>query len=136
MTLISNQENTIFQLKGINDKEWTAAGKGKIVYIRLNADQAYEIAAKPDGYCRKEVALPEPLRELRFTFEIGDREDKEAGAILELDVRVLSVSTSEILASAHERINEVCSTCGELSSRAEKPDCPGTPGCQSCSSAV
>lgn len=105
MTLISSQENTVFQLKGIDEKDWQSVGKGKIVYVQLYAGQAYEVAAEPDDYVRKQVTLPEPVRDLRFTFEISDRKNKDADVILELDVRVLSVASSQVLASANERIN-------------------------------
>ncbi|MFA5865992.1 MAG: caspase family protein [Phycisphaerae bacterium] len=74
MTLISNQENTFFEMRTAGEKNWRPVGKGKILTVELKDNFSFEVAAKPDGYVRKTHTLAEPVRELRFTFEISDKE--------------------------------------------------------------
>ena len=103
MTLISNQENTTFEMRPAGGPEWQRIGKGKIIGVQVAQDTAYEFAATPDGYRRKEHTLSEPVSELRFTFEICDKLTVIRGTVFELDVRVVSVHTARTVASVHDR---------------------------------
>jgi hypothetical protein len=77
MDLISNEENTQFRLRRFGDQVWKDVGTGKIVTVEVQPKERYEISAKPPGYREKIHTLVEPVRDLRFTFMI---EDKEAPA--------------------------------------------------------
>jgi hypothetical protein len=73
MTLISNQEMTDFYI--ISGDQKTLVGQGKIVPLRVNPKERYEIMAHPRGY--RPISLfttVPPTDELRFTFEISDRD--------------------------------------------------------------
>lgn len=75
MTIISNQENTLFEMRISSESHWTRLGKGKILQVEVPRKQPFEIAAKPDGFRRKLHTLSSPVRELRFTFwDPADRE--------------------------------------------------------------
>lgn len=73
MTLISNQELTDFYIISGSDK--SLVGQGKIVPLRVDPKERYEIMAHPRGYRPMSLftTIP-PTDELRFTFEIGDKD--------------------------------------------------------------
>ena len=73
MTLISNQEMTDFYI--ISGDQKILVGQGKIVPIRVDPKERYEIMAHPRGYRPMSLftTVP-PTDELRFTFEISDRD--------------------------------------------------------------
>lgn len=103
MTLVSNQENTEFELRALGDSDWKKVGAGKILQVAVREKSAYEVAATPRGYRRKEMTLPTPVSELRFTFEISDRLDVNPAIRLEIDVRVVSIQSSETTVAVNER---------------------------------
>lgn len=73
LTLISNQELTDFYI--VSDGQKTRVGQGKIVPIRVNKNTRYEILAHPRGYRPMSLfTIVPPTDELRFTFEIGDKD--------------------------------------------------------------
>ncbi len=72
MTLISNQENTAFEVREAGGA-WRHVGKGKILEARVPAAGPFDVRATPDGYRPRTLALAQPVRELRFTFEVSDR---------------------------------------------------------------
>lgn len=78
MTLFSNQENTAFRIRYLDEDEAALrpVGKGKILDVVVERGRPLEVRAKPDGYAEKTVTVPEPLRNayLQFVFEISDRE--------------------------------------------------------------
>ena len=93
MTLVSNQENTLFTIKSATDIDWRYVGKGKILSTPVNRYSSYEVKAKPDGYREKTMTLTSPVKELRFTFEISDRLSRPGQ-------QVSPVPTSSITAQA------------------------------------
>lgn len=103
MTLISNQENTQFEVRESGVSHWSNIGKGKIMQTRVRPRVAHEVAATPDGYRKKVLVIPEPVRDLRFTFEKSDR---ESAAVFELDVRVLDVESGKVVGYAVSRAKE------------------------------
>ena len=103
MTLISNQENTLFEMRHPGEGNWTRIGKGKIVYTEMRKNEPCEIRAKPSGYVSKAHILSGPVQELRFTFEISDRVGASKIRFLELDARLVEVTTARTLSSAHRR---------------------------------
>ncbi len=105
MTLISNQENTSFELRKLAEKDWTGIGKGKILYVDVPNGEPFEVAAKPQGYIRKVHSLTNPVRELRFTFEISDRIGAKRMPFFEVDVRIVDVRTARTIATANGRTN-------------------------------
>jgi hypothetical protein len=117
MTLISNQENTLFEVRASGESEWRNIGKGKIIQTRVRRGIVYEVAATPDGYRRKMLVIPEPVKDLRFTFEKSDR---ESSATFELDVRVLDVATATVVASASDRAKEASDLRTSVDSCARK----------------
>ena len=117
MTLISNQENTLFEVRASGESEWRNIGKGKIIQTLVRPRVAYEVAATPDGYRRKMLVLPEPVRDLRFTFEKSDR---ESSTTFELDVRVLDVVSAMVVASVSDRAKEASDLRTSVDSCARK----------------
>lgn len=103
MTLISNQENTLFEMKRPGEANWTRIGKGKIVYTEMRKNEPCEIRARPSGYESKAHTLASPVQELRFTFEISDKVGASKIRFLEVDVRLVEVTTAKTVSSAHRR---------------------------------
>ena len=103
MTLISNQENTLFELRRPGESNWTRIGKGKIVYTEVRKNESCEIRARPHGYASKVHTLANPVRDLRFTFEISDKDTVIKELFFELDVRAVEVATAKTVSSAHDR---------------------------------
>jgi len=83
MLLVSNEENTRFRMRVLNTPDWQEVGTGKIVTVHVMADVHYEIAAKPPGYIEKMHTLSEPLKELRFTFMISEKEPERPSVAAE-----------------------------------------------------
>jgi hypothetical protein len=103
MTLISNQENTVFEMRRTGAANWTRIGTGKILSVDVNPKEPLEIAATPQGYQRKTHTLASPVGELRFTFEISDRVLRPGALFFELDLRVVDVKTARTLISGRAR---------------------------------
>jgi len=103
MTLISNQELTDFYILFGGQK--TLVGQGKIVPIRVDPKVRYEIMAYPRGYRPISLftTLP-PTDEIRFTFEISDKDGSvpDAAAVLPpvttAGLRMYDVPVTETLA--------------------------------------
>src|SRR5437879_5780477 len=68
MSLISNQENTHFQIRPLGSKEWAEAGIGKYQSVTVAAGGKYEVKADALGYRPKVHTLPEPVSNLSFVF--------------------------------------------------------------------
>lgn len=99
MTLISNQENTTFRIRRPGGS-WRTVGKAKIVDVRVDPGSPYEVRAKSEGYVAKTLTIRKPVRELRFTFEIRDREGAAPAGLVEVDVRAVAVSSGRLAAAA------------------------------------
>lgn len=79
MTLVSSQENTLFEIRPVGATDWMRVGKAKILDTQVGRQGRYEVRATPDGYQPKIITLAEPVMELRFTFEISERLPGEPG---------------------------------------------------------
>ena len=93
MTLISNQENTTFEIRESGASEWRLVGKGKIIDVPMGSCQRCEVRATPRGYRSKSLALASPVKELRFTFEISDKLGSGAPPAPRPDVPALDTMT-------------------------------------------
>ena len=81
MDLISNQENTVFEIKPLGGTERQLVGKGKWVTTNVDRSTAYEVFATPEGYVTKSIttAIP-PNRTIQFVFYLADRKDHQSPA--------------------------------------------------------
>ncbi len=122
MTLISNQESTLFEVRASGESNWRNIGKGKIIQTRVLSRVAYEVAATPDGYQRKMLVIAEPVRDLRFTFEKSDR---ESSTTFELDVRVLAVDSGKVVGFSSSRAKEASDLRASVDSCARELTGPG-----------
>ena len=99
MTLISNQENTVFYGRSLGPSPgnfivgrhfpaeqpdgdgFTRLGQGKFVHIELIAVGVYEVVARPENYRERTMTIAPPFTSrLGFTFEISDRRDGRSSA--------------------------------------------------------
>ncbi len=107
LTLVSNQENTVFvgrviggdpsativgaQLPGARPDEsgMIRLGQGKFVRVKVHPEGVYEIAARPPGYRERMSTIAPPIASrLGFTFEISDRTGHVAQRDEPAEVRV------------------------------------------------
>lgn len=70
--LISSEENTHFHIRELGQKEWEYVGTGGYLTVAYDS-LPIEVKASPEGYEPKKHTLTSAMRELRFTFMIGER---------------------------------------------------------------
>ena len=119
MAIVSNQENTHFEWRPIGGK-WKDLGTAKIIYVKL-ADLVFpcELRAEPTGYRMRTMTLTEPMREIRWTFEIGDRTPAPAAPPdLSIQVHVTAASDGRVVlgtsetAKGHQDLPRALEKCG------------------------